>query len=28
MIYVFFSAPGMCNNSVVKVHYRLGSRNC
>ena len=22
------SAPGMGNNLVVKVHYRLGSRNC
>ena len=21
-------APGMGNNLVVKVHYRLGSRNC
>jgi len=20
--------PGMCDNLVVKVHYRLGSRNC
>ena len=23
-----YSAPGMGNNLVVKVHYRLGSRNC
>ncbi len=25
---LFCSAPGMGNNLVVKVHYRLGSRNC
>ena len=24
----FYRAPGMGNNLVVKVHYRLGSRNC
>ncbi|OUN95622.1 hypothetical protein B5F98_09275 [Pseudoflavonifractor sp. An44] len=24
----FYGAPGMGNNLVVKVHYRLGSRNC
>ena len=24
----YVSAPGMGNNLVVKVHYRLGSRNC
>ncbi|MFL2096778.1 hypothetical protein, partial [Marinilactibacillus psychrotolerans] len=24
----FFGAPGMGDNLVVKVHYRLGSRNC
>ena len=24
----FYSAPGMGSNLVVKVHYRLGSRNC
>ena len=24
----FFGAPGMGYNLVVKVHYRLGSRNC
>ena len=23
-----YGAPGMGNNLVVKVHYRLGSRNC
>ena len=25
---VVYGAPGMGNNLVVKVHYRLGSRNC
>ncbi|MFL2062153.1 hypothetical protein, partial [Marinilactibacillus psychrotolerans] len=25
---LFFGAPGMGDNLVVKVHYRLGSRNC
>lgn len=25
---LFCGAPGMGNNLVVKVHYRLGSRNC
>ncbi len=24
----FIGAPGMGDNSVVRVHYRLGSRNC
>jgi len=24
----FFCVPGMGDNLVVKVHYRLGSRNC
>lgn len=25
---IYFGAPGMGYNLVVKVHYRLGSRNC
>ena len=25
---LFHGAPGMGNDLVVKVHYRLGSRNC